>query len=175
LWRSIGLILTVDRANKIYRNLLRKEFNADKKSDIVKMIIRDVSTHEMKHKYDEAVLSNKQRIALDAEISAYLAEAICGGIPIYGLFSYINRLQSFYTSADQVQIRAKLKPLIVEAWNLAINLENGKSTEKDVINTLKLQYADYMTLTGYKLPALDPFENALIKKHLHVIPDYKLE
>lgn len=175
LWKNIGITLTVDRANNIYRNLLRKEFKADINSDIMKMIIRDVSTHEMKHKYDETVLSNEQRIAMDAEISAHLAEAICGGIPIYGLFCYINRMQSFFASVDQVQIRMKLKPLIVEAWNLAINLENGKSTEKDVVNTLKLRYANYMTLTGYKLPALGSFENALIKKHLQDIPDFKLE
>jgi hypothetical protein len=175
LWKNIGLGLTIDRANSIYRALLRKEFKTASNSDIITMIIRNVSTHELKHKYDETVLSNKQRISMDAEISAHLAEAACGGIPIYGLFCYINRMQYFYTSVDQVKIRTKLKPLIIEAWNCAINLESGKSTEKDIVNALKLRYANYITLTGYKLPALGSFENALIRKHLQDIPDFKLE
>ncbi len=174
LWKNIGLGLNVNRANNIYRTLLRKEFsNTD--ANVIKMIIRDVSTHELKHKYDETVLSKKQRISMDAEISAHLAEVICGGIPIYGLFCYINRLQYFYSSVDQIQIKTKLKPLITEAWSLAINLESGKSSEKDIVSILKLRYANYTTLTGYKLPALGAFENSLIKKHLKDIPDFKLE
>jgi hypothetical protein len=175
LWKNIGLALTVERANNIYRALLRKEFNNIDRASIVKMVIRDVSAHEMKHKYDEAMLSNKQRVAMDAEISAHLAEAACGGIPIYALFAFINRIQSFYTKVDQVQIKTKLKPLIIEAWNLAINAENGKISDKDIVTSLKLRYSTYMTLTGYKLPSLGPFENVLIKKHLQAIPDFKLE
>jgi hypothetical protein len=175
LWKNIGLNLTADHANTIYKNLLRKEFKNTDNADIIKMIIRDVSTHELKHKYDEIILSKKQRIAMDVEISSHLAETVCGGVPIYGLFLYINRMQYFYSSVDQVQIKQKLKPLIVEAWNLAINLENGKLTETDVVSTLKLRYTNYVTLTGYKLPALGVFEKALVKRSLKCIPDFKLE
>jgi hypothetical protein len=175
LWKNIGLNLTVDQANTIYKNLLRKEFKNSNNAEIIKMIIRDVSTHELKHKYDETILSKKQRIAMDVEISAHLAEIVCGGIPIYGLFLYINRMQYFYSAVDQVQIKLKLKPLIAEAWNLAINLENGKLTETDVVSTLKLRCTNYVTLTGYKLPALGVFEKALVKRALNNIPAFKLE
>jgi hypothetical protein len=175
LWKNIGLDLTVERANDIYRKLIRKEFSNFEDRAIIKMIIKDVSAHELKHKYDETVLSNKQRIAMDAEISAHLAEAVCGGIPIYALFNYINRIQSFYMGVDQVQIRTKLKPLIIESWNLLFKVESGKITGKEIVPVLKSRYSTYITLTGYKLPSLIPFEGGLVKKHLGKIPDFILD
>jgi len=84
-------------------------------------------------------------------------------------------MQYFYSSIAQVRIRTKLKPLLIEAWNLAINLENGKSSEKDIISTLKERYSDYMTLTGHNLPSPGSFENALIKTRLREIPDFGLK
>lgn len=174
LWKNIGLPLTVDSANTIYRALLRKEFDKMDKNLIVNKIIRDVAVHELKHKYDEMLLKDAQRIHFEAEISAHLAEVIYSGIPVYALFSYLNRLQYFYSSVEEVQVQAKLKPLILEAWKLAINVYKGKSTEKEIIAALKLRTMNYLTITGYNFPSLGLFENAIIKKHLKEIPEFNL-
>jgi hypothetical protein len=173
-WRTIGLSLTSDSANRLCRNLLRKEFGKCGKAAITDKLLRDVVTHELKHKYDEKMLLGTRRIAMDAEISAHLTEAIYGQSPLYALFLYTQRLQYFYVNVQQPEVHTALKPLIIEAWNLAIKVSNNTATTQDVVTTLKKRYAVYVTLTGSAFPSLGLFDNAIIKKKLQKIPEYRM-
>lgn len=173
LWKSLGLPLTANRAQAICKILYRIEFGKSDRLVIKNKLLRDIATHELKHKYDELMLCGVHRIIMDAEISAHITEIIDGGIPLYALKSYIQRLEYFYVNVDEPLVKKKLKPLIVEAWHLAIDASNGKVSEHDIILAYRNRYSDYVMLTNYHFPYLMPFENGIIKTHLKNIPVYR--
>jgi len=50
LWKEIGFKITMAEANSIYRTCIRREFKEKTPEQIANMIVREVTTHELKHK-----------------------------------------------------------------------------------------------------------------------------
>jgi hypothetical protein len=174
MWSRIGCCMDITKANGIYRTLIRNGFSGLGKSAILNRLVREIATHELKHKWDELKTPKQQWINVDVEISAHLTEAIYGGNLGYGLISFINRIQTFYSAIEQPSIRNKLKPLIIESWGIAQGLSNR--TIKDPISTEKLKaiYGNYRTLDGKELPSLRAYEQTVVKGSLQNIPELKL-
>jgi hypothetical protein len=173
MWKQLGFGMDAGKANMIYRTLLRSGFSGQSKTAVVNRLIRDIATHELKHKWDELATPREHWINVDFEISAHLAEAIYGGSLGYGLMNFINRIQKYYSGIEQPDIRSKLKPLIIESWNIARGLSGGTIKEDSAIERLKTIYANYLSLSGKKLPNLGAYEQAIVRGSLQDIPELK--
>lgn len=169
LWKEIGCKMTVENANNLYRTLLRKEFHGKSQQEIVNLIVRQVSTHELKHKWDENRDPNRDWLNVDFEVSAHLTEIIYGGCPIYGLFNLINRTQRYYANINNLQVREKMKPLIIDAWKIAQDISDKEETNIMITKKMISIYSKYKTLRERKLPNLSVFKKSIIEGPLKSI------
>jgi hypothetical protein len=174
LWKEIGCRMTVEKANSLYRNLIRKDFHGKTRQEIINLVVRQVCTHEIKHKWDERFNSEHSWINVDLEVSAHLVEAIYGGCPIYGLFNLINRTQRFYIRNNNKTVRAKLKPLIIESWDIVQAISEQENARIIVVKRLKSIYLKYKTLRGKKLPSLSAYKKNIVDGPLKSIPELKI-
>lgn len=172
VWKGMGISLSTEKANNLYRSLLRKEFSGQSQQAIHQRIIRQVATHEIKHKWDENTGTKKNWYNIDSEISAHLTETIYGGSPMYSLFSFINRIQRYYINISQKSIKEKLKPLIIESWSIAQQLDSGKMDTSSMVAKIRRMYDTYVTINGGKLPSIEAYAKKIINGPLKKIPDF---
>lgn len=141
-WRSIGLDLSLEKASKIYNQLMKKDFLGKPKKFVTQTMSMEVAIHEAKHLVDQ-IEHPELTLNLDAEFSAHVTAAIFNPAPNAALFSAIDRIAGFamhHRLAVMNDVTRKL-------WTMAQRsaYEESYSSDSLRLDLLRL-YCDYRTV-----------------------------
>lgn len=153
LWRSLGISMDIARGNDLLRNLLRREMEGKSPGDLVGDLVLETAIHEAKHKTDEIGLP-AMNITYDSEVSAHLAQILCGNTPFHALARAIERFESFYrVSADE-----RMAELLPKLWSVATRAKSSTYSAQDLRKAIREVHDAYTARSSRSpLPPLDPF------------------
>lgn len=154
--------------------LLQKEFAGLSRDEITRRLIRQITVHEVKHKWDEMTGADSDWYTLDCEVSAHLTECVYGGIPFYSLMSFQNRLGRFYTNIAEPSVRSKLRNHIMQCRDCIRLTAVDSLTTNSLRRELQRMYTEYRTIGGDTLPSLDRFYKEVVKPDLETFPEVVL-
>lgn len=159
-WEHIGLNLNLNKANDIYRKLLRKDFEGKKLAYIQRAEELIVALHEAKHIVDQ-IEHPELNLNLDAEFTAHVTSSIFSATPNFALYSAIERMEKY----AMYQRQPYLNDVVFKLWNMAEhsafdNQYNNDSLRIDLTNL----YNNYRTIreNAYFEP-LDDFFDKIAK------------
>jgi hypothetical protein len=157
VWRSIGLEMPSDEADRILLSLLRRDFHGKGAEEIALLLQTETAIHEAKHKTDDIDLP-AMTLNSDCEVSAHLTQAICGNTPYHGLFDAIQRINGFYAgSGDPI-----LGTLLFQLWNIAKRAQSPSFGADSLRAQLAKTYSLYVAESSRsRLPPLDGFRDSL--------------
>lgn len=158
-WKSIGLDLDLAKASKIYRELVKRDFENKRFSYAKAVYQMDVAIHEAKHLVDN-IEHPELTLNLDLEFNAHITEAIYSPAIYTALLSAINRMQNYAMFHQVFHLRKTTKKL----WEFAIRAaEDPSYTEENLRTDLSIFYANYRTIReGAHFESLDVFEQTII-------------
>lgn len=153
LWRSLGITMDISHGNDLLRNLLRREMEGKTPGDLVGDLVLETAIHEAKHKTDEIGLPT-MNITYDSEVSAHLAQILCGNTPFHALARAIERFESFYrVSGDE-----RMAELLPKLWSVATRAKSPTYSERDLRKEIRQVHDSYIARSSRTpLPPLDPF------------------
>ena len=141
-WRSIGLDLSLEKASKIYNQLMKKDFLGKPKKFVTQAMSMEVAIHEAKHLVDQ-IEHPELTLNLDAEFSAHVTAAIFNPAPNAALFSAIDRMAGFamhHRLAVMNDVTRKL-------WTMAQRSAFEETYSNDSLRQDLLRlYCDYRTV-----------------------------
>ena len=160
VWRSVGLQMSRDEADRIRLALLRRDFAGHSENEIEYLLELETAVHEAKHRTDDADLQT-MILNFDCEISAHLTQAICANSPFHALVEAIGRVEGFYfVSGDPV-----LGTLLSQLWTVARKATNPSLSPDELRTELTGIYSNYVAESSRShLPPLDEFKNSLVPK-----------
>lgn len=160
-WHSIGLNLNVEKASKIYKSLIKKDFAGHTKSEIKMALAMETAVHEAKHLVDQ-IEHPELTLNLDAEFSAHVTAAIFSPAPNATLFSAIRRMENYAMYHRLSQMNEAVRSL----WEMAIRSANEELyTDDSLRKDLLCLYNDYRTIrerTSFE--TLDYFHYQIVSK-----------
>lgn len=158
VWRSVGLQMSRDEADRSSLALLRRDFVGRSEPEIEILLEQETAIHEAKHRADDADLPT-MILNSDCEVSAHLTQAICSGSPFYSLVEAIGRVEGFYFSSGDPVLGA----LLARLWNIAGHAQNLSFSPEALRTELTGAYSDFVTKSSRShLPPLDKFQNSLV-------------
>lgn len=157
IWRSIGLEMSRDQADRIVLALLRRDFQGRNADQISLSLETETAIHEAKHKTDDIDLPTMV-LNSDCEVSAHLTQAICGNTPYHALVDAIRRVDGFYANSGDPILGA----LLLRLWNIAKRAESPSFGADSLRARLTETYSLFVTESSRtQLPPLDGFRDAL--------------
>ncbi|MCX5677834.1 MAG: hypothetical protein NTY76_01870 [Candidatus Omnitrophica bacterium] len=158
------VLLTTSKANSILGDLYQKQFRGMVNKEIMAGIAHNIAIHEAKHQWEE-VNPNMSKLSIDREISAYLAEAIYGALPVEGLIALIGELEFRYLNIEDISVKNAMRLLLQEIWDLAYRFDQGVIDEGGLRKELINIYNGYECVeTRLPLPVLTGFETEVLPK-----------
>jgi hypothetical protein len=174
-WTDLNTGFSLEKADEIYVKLMTMEFEGLTKGQIVNRIIRETAVHEVKHKWDEASGNATGWYNVDDETSAHISAILFGNIPYYSLVAFINRCQRFYANIKIKEVQEKMKPIIVNCWNIASQASKEKISKEKVKEELRKIYDEYRIFEDNSpLPDMDRFEKEVIESCFGSLPEFDI-
>lgn len=160
-WRSIGLNLNVEKASKIYKSLMKKDFAGHTRSEIKVALAMETAVHEAKHLADQ-IEHPELTLNLDAEFSAHVTAAMFNPAPNATLFSAIRRMENYAMNHQLSQMNEVVRKL----WEMAIRSANEELyTDDSLRQDLLCLYNDYRTIRERaSFETLDDFHHQIASK-----------
>lgn len=158
-WQSIGVDLNVEKASKIYTELLNRDLR-DKNFEYLKSAYQlGVVIHEAKHLVDN-IEHPELTLNIDREFSAHVTQTIYSPMRYVTLFSAIERMQN-YAMFNQVNT---LNEVVRKLWNMAIrSYEDSSYTIELLQSDLFELYGSYRTIREYaSFEPLEQFEKVVV-------------
>jgi hypothetical protein len=171
IWDEMKTGISLDSADNLCNDLLRKEFSGLPESRINRKFVQQFAVHEVKHKWDEIISPDTSWYNVDCEISAMFTEIVYGGNTRFALLNTLFRCQNFYNNINQNDIRDTLRPIIKKCWYLVQNVKNGSADTTQVKEKIKEMYGQYVLFRGGKLPPLDDYNREIVVPCLGKIPE----
>lgn len=158
-WKAIGLDLNLMKANQIYNELVKRDFE-NKKFPYIKAVCQmGVAIHEAKHLVDN-IEHPELTLNIDHEFTAHVTEAIYSPATYATLFSAINRMQN-YAMFNRV---SELNQTTKKLWELAIRSFDDQSyTRENLRSNLLDLYENYRTIREHaSFESLGDFEQTVV-------------
>lgn len=159
-WRAIGPDLNLTKANQIYNELVRRDFE-NKNFPYIKAVCQmGVAVHEAKHLADN-IEHPELTLNIDREFSAHVTQTIYSPATYVTLFSAINRMQN-YAMLNRV---SELSQATRSLWELAIRSYDDQFYAKENLRSDLLQiYENYRTIREHaSFESLDVFEQTVVR------------
>lgn len=163
VWRSIGLELDVRKADSIRKSLIKKEYENCCREKLTKILKRAVVVHEIKHIWDEIQDSRNSKMwNIDAEFSAYMAEALLSDAVFDSYLAMLAVQETFYLQTPVgTPASNHMKDIIKASWQEIRELENNGACAVACRKKVEKIYNEFKTMDGYSLPSINKFRNEL--------------
>lgn len=163
VWKSIGLNMSTSKADSIRNSFVNREFKGKNYEEIRRALEVSTIIHEIKHIWDDVKDPRNKRIwNMDAEFSAYMAQAILSDFSYAKVFSHIAAQENFYLSSIQNEdVCAQVGPVVKDLWELILSQKDDILNEKVLKLKLEKIYKNFKTMDGYKLPSIELYRKEL--------------
>ncbi|MBR2210420.1 MAG: hypothetical protein IJ896_02950 [Fibrobacter sp.] len=160
-WHSIGLNLNVEKASKIYKTLMKKDFAGHTKTYIKTALSMEIAIHEAKHLVDQ-IEHPELTLNLDAEFSAHVTSAIFNPAPRAALLSAIRRMENY----AMYHRLSRMNEVARKLWEMAMRSAGEEIyTEDSLRRDLIHLYNDYRTIReNVFFEPLGDFNEKIVRK-----------
>ena len=132
----------MEKASKIYKTLMKKDFAGHTKTYIKTALSMETAIHEAKHLVDQ-IEHPELTLNLDAEFSAHVTSAIFNPAPRAALLSAIRRMENY----AMYHRLSRMNEVARKLWEMAMRSAGGEIyTEDSLRRDLIHLYNDYRTI-----------------------------